>query len=158
MEVISYRLESISRIDMNVSGVKVRRMRCAWRGLILYMFPGRKRADNVPERRVEESSASLSTNLLKILIKGRAYGHIKQEALSVVPSRSAEMCILPRTFTTVGNGLWSVKDSLTVPLYCRADLHLARTGSFESSVVSIKSDCQVLSSTCSDFISFTFDK
>lgn len=128
-----------------------------------YTVSMRKRADNVPKRRVEESSASLSTNLLKILIKGRAYGHINQEALSVVPSRSAEMCILLRTFTTVGNGLWSVKDSLTVPLYCRADLHLAWTWSFKSSTVSIKSDCQVLNSTCSDrfnddLISFTFDK
>lgn len=128
-----------------------------------HMFSMRKRADNVPKRQVGESSTSLSTNLLKILIKGQTYGHINQEALSVVPFCSAEMCILPRTFTTVGNGLWSVKDSLTVPLYCRADLHLARTDSFESSTVSIKSYCQVLESTCSDcfnsdLISFTFDQ
>lgn len=59
-------------------------------------------------------------------------GHIKRERLSAAPSRSAEMCILPGTFMTVGNGLWSVKDSLTVPLYCRADLHLAQTASSES--------------------------
>lgn len=64
---------------------------------------------------------------------------------------------------TVGNGLWSVKDSLTVPLYCRADLHLAQAGSLESSTVSIKCSCQVLKSTCSDcfigdLISFTFDQ
>lgn len=64
---------------------------------------------------------------------------------------------------TVGNGLWSVKDSLTVPLYCRADLHLAQAGSLESSTVSIKCSCQVLNSTCSDcfigdLISFTFDQ
>lgn len=39
---------------------------------------------------------------------------------------------------TLRNGLRPVKDSLTVPLYCRADLRLAQTLSPESSTVSIK--------------------
>lgn len=39
---------------------------------------------------------------------------------------------------TLRNGLWPVKDSLTVPLYCQADLRLAQIFSFESSTVSIK--------------------
>lgn len=86
----------------------------------------------------------------------------KRECLSVVASCSAETSTLPRTFMSVGNGLWRVKDSLTVPLYCRADLHLAQAASLESSTLSIKCSRQVLSSTSSDcfsggFISFTFD-
>lgn len=158
---ICYRLESITRSDVNISGVKVQRMKCVWCGLILYVLYEGERVDNGPKRGAEESSASLSTNLGKILIKGWTYGHINREALSVVASCSAEMCMLPRTFMTVGNGLWSVKDSLTVPLYCQADLHLAHTGSFESSTVSIKCSCQVLNCACSDcfngdLISFTF--
>lgn len=64
---------------------------------------------------------------------------------------------------TVGNGSRSVKDSPTVPLYCRADLHLAQAASLESSTVSIKCRRQAPGSTCShrfigDSISFTFDQ
>lgn len=74
--VICYRLEFITGIDVNVSGVKeqrVVRVRC---GLILYVLYERKRAANGPKRCVEESSDSLSTNVHEILIKGRTYGHI----------------------------------------------------------------------------------
>lgn len=57
---------------------------------------------------------------------------------STVTSHSVMMCIFPRTFMTLRNGLWPVKDSLTVPLYCQADLRLAQIVSLESSTVSIK--------------------
>lgn len=39
---------------------------------------------------------------------------------------------------TLRNGLRPVKDSLTVPLYCQADLRLAPIFSLESSTDSIK--------------------
>lgn len=35
---------------------------------------------------------------------------------------------------TLCNGLWPVKDSLTVPLYCQADLRLAQIFPLESSM------------------------
>lgn len=57
---------------------------------------------------------------------------------TVTSPTSAMMCIFPGTFMTLRNGLRPVKDSLTVPLYCRADLRLAQTLSLESSTVSIK--------------------
>lgn len=85
---------------------------------------------------------------------------------STVTSHSPMMCIFPRTFMTLCNGLRPVKDSLTVPLYCQADLRLAQTFSLESSTDWIKCYNQfqvLLTSTSSvflvcDLIFFPFDE
>lgn len=71
--------------------------------------------------------------------KSSAYRHINvDEPLREYDHILSCKCIFQRTFMTRRNGLWPVKDSLTVPLYCQAVLHLAQIFSLEKSTFSIK--------------------
>lgn len=71
--------------------------------------------------------------------KSSAYGHINvDESLEEYDHIPSCKCIFLRTFMALYNGLWPVKDSLTVPLYCQAVLNLAQIFSLKSSTFSIK--------------------
>lgn len=71
--------------------------------------------------------------------KSSAYGHINvDESLEEYDHIPSCKCIFLRTFMALYNGLWPVKDSLTVPLYCQAVLNLAQIFSLKSSTFSNK--------------------